>query len=68
MPRIQIKTDRDVERALSLATGADRRTIRRWLAGDPNVRPLTDSGLESAAEKLGLGERVRKIRGSNSEH
>jgi hypothetical protein len=63
MLEIRIETDLDVERALALATGADRRTVKRWLAGDTKVRGTTAMGLSAAAEKLGIAERVNEIRG-----
>jgi len=64
MPDMRIETDLDVERALARATGADRRTVKRWLSGDPKARGTTAAGLRAAAAELGLTERVEAMRGA----
>jgi hypothetical protein len=54
------RSKRDVIYALSLETGADVRTVERWLDGDP-ISPVTEWAMRKCSEQLNLTERIKAL-------
>lgn len=56
----QHKTKREIVLALALETGADLRTVTRWLDGLP-VTPVTSWALRKCSEQLGLAKSIQQL-------